>query len=425
MLNDVSRASWLCLLAGGGGLLCHGQLPLNDDFASATPIYGSDITFSGSPTNGTFEAGEPDDTCYYLGNPPGPGAGGSVWWSWTAINSTDVVIELVAPKAGRYGGAFSVHLGNSISNLTHLGCNYVGTPAHRYIDFAATAGITYRIRAAARLERDPGPEQVTLRLLTHSGPIVLEEPHSRTVETDGRAEFHVVAGGGSSRRYQWQFNGQAIPGETNPIVVLHHLQTNQAGGCSVVISNLTGVVTSSVAGLNVLPRSPWPTLTALSVATSNQFYFAVTGGVFPRYYTLESSTNLVQWGGDEKLPGAWYYGYDLNGSYIKYNIYQHTNPASVFAIPLESKQKFLRLGPYVDAEVCAAQLEGIAAAIRLAAIETPLTPDGMVTESDVGRYGSLFACPSGGTIFADSYTVTDVISPPTCVKVYSVHRLPP
>src|SRR6266516_2922514 len=57
---------------------------VNDRFANRLPLSGTNLTVTGSNTNATKEAGEPD----HAGN----GGGKSVWWTWTAPADGEVQI---------------------------------------------------------------------------------------------------------------------------------------------------------------------------------------------------------------------------------------------------------------------------------------------------------------------------------------------
>src|SRR5215472_1879755 len=71
----------------------HAQTPPpNDNYADRIVLSGSYLTAAGTLVGATFESVETNST------PPfsnGPQTGGSVWWTWTAPQSTAVVIQLV------------------------------------------------------------------------------------------------------------------------------------------------------------------------------------------------------------------------------------------------------------------------------------------------------------------------------------------
>ena len=74
---------------------------------------------------------------------------------------------------------------------------------------------------------------------------------------------------------------------------------------------------------------------------------------------------------------------------------------------------------------CINNLRQIDGAIQQWALEYKKDPTAAVTETDVTPYlKNSVVCPSGGTAFSDSYTVTDVATRPVCKKVPGTHVLP-
>ena len=400
-----------CLV--GVNSVSFGQAPPNDNFANATVIHGNEVTFGGTLSNATFEAGELEGPCY---NFTKPSQGGSVWWSWTATNTTSVIVEILVPNSKEYGwAAVSVLNGSSLAGLTPLDCTYFSPHAKRYVVFAATAGTTYRIRVG-RLPNccDSLVTPVALRLTATDRPLVLQAPISRANEVLSSAEFHVIAAGAGNLSYQWYFADQPITGETNPIVIWHRLQASQAGAYSVVVSNSGGAVTSAVATLTMLPRATPPRLEILGV-TNSRIAVALVGETVGRYYLIESSTNLLDWTFEESLH---FFGADA--------ILQ-SDLLTEFTIPLGPKHKFWRAIPDLEFETCVTQLEGIRVAIQLFAIETRAIADATVTEDDLEPYFTKPpACPSSRPFeadFEDSYSLTDVSDRAKC-EITGYHLLP-
>lgn len=94
-------------------------------------------------------------------------------------------------------------------------------------------------------------------------------------------------------------------------------------------------------------------------------------------------------------------------------------PAAI-AIP-----NFVRARTTSQQNACINNLRQIDGAIQEWALEQKKDTSATVGESDVTPYlKNSVLCPSGGTTFANSYTVSDVATPPTCKKVSATHKLP-
>ena len=75
---------------------------------------------------------------------------------------------------------------------------------------------------------------------------------------------------------------------------------------------------------------------------------------------------------------------------------------------------------------CINNLRQINSASQQWAMELKKGPNSPVTADDILPYmKSSVVCPSGGTTFADSYTLTTVAELPTCQKVPLTHLLAP
>jgi len=86
---------------------------------------------------------------------------------------------------------------------------------------------------------------------------------------------------------------------------------------------------------------------------------------------------------------------------------------------------FIKARTTSQKNVCINNLRQIDAAIQQWAMELRKGPNATVVETDVTPYlKQAVNCPSGGTTFADSYSITIVSSQPTCQKVPLTHFLP-
>jgi prepilin-type N-terminal cleavage/methylation domain-containing protein len=80
----------------------------------------------------------------------------------------------------------------------------------------------------------------------------------------------------------------------------------------------------------------------------------------------------------------------------------------------------------VQTEVCINNLRQIEGAIQRWSLEMRKDEGQKVTYSDIRGYlKNAVVCPSGGTSFEDSYTITTVDTPPVCRKKSAMHLLPP
>ena len=132
------------------------------------------------------------------------------------------------------------------------------------------------------------------RFVTNVPPYLTSQPQSTSVAQGSNAVFNVTAGGTATLGYQWRFNGTNIGGATQSSYSRNNSQTNDAGSYSVVVTNASGSVTSSVASLTVLlPPSIVSQPEGLTVKEGTNVTFTVTA--------TGSATLEYQWkfnGGD-------------------------------------------------------------------------------------------------------------------------------
>jgi hypothetical protein len=98
---------------------------------------------------------------------------------------------------------------------------------------------------------------VVATLTVHGEPRILRQPASVYVPLTRSASFSVTAAGTLPLSYQWYLgsaplaDGARLSGTASPSLTVQNIQTGDAGGYSVVVSNAWGSITSSVAMLNL------------------------------------------------------------------------------------------------------------------------------------------------------------------------------
>jgi len=132
--------------------------------------------------------------------------------------------------------------------------------------YAAVYGTPTAVSATSRVSVDAGysgaGDIYTNVYFTVLGgavaPTITNQPASVTNVAGLNAAFSVLAGGTGPLAYQWRlFSTNSLAGATNSSLNLTNIHLSQAGGYTVLITNLAGSTTSQVAQLVVtLPSSP-------------------------------------------------------------------------------------------------------------------------------------------------------------------------
>lgn len=132
--------------------------------------------------------------------------------------------------------------------------------------------------------------------VTGDAPAITAQPTNAVVIAGSNVAFSVTATGIGPLAYQWFFNGtNALAGGTNTALTLTNVLSANAGNYSVVVTNLTGSVTSVVAVLTVLvPPSitAQPVSQTVSVGQNATFTVTATGTAPLTYQWRKDGTNL-------------------------------------------------------------------------------------------------------------------------------------
>lgn len=84
-----------------------------------------------------------------------------------------------------------------------------------------------------------------------SAPVILRQPVNTTAVVGSTATFSVYVASSTPGYYQWQKNGTAITGATDPTLTLVNVQLSDAASYLCVVTNIIGTVSSAAATLSV------------------------------------------------------------------------------------------------------------------------------------------------------------------------------
>ena len=92
-------------------------------------------------------------------------------------------------------------------------------------------------------------------VLTVMVPVTLtRQPLDQTVAEGTSVTFTVGATGTPAPRYQWQYNGVDLPGQTNAVLSLASVTASNIGEYLAVVSNPVGAINSAPAALRISLR---------------------------------------------------------------------------------------------------------------------------------------------------------------------------
>lgn len=107
-------------------------------------------------------------------------------------------------------------------------------------------------------------------------PTIEEQTVDQTLLEGDTATFSITAGGTPPFRYQWYYDGAAMPGETGPTLTVPNLTVDKSGRyyCAVVNAGGTNLSNPNRGVLTVNARNPWPGTNDLSCSLSRSFGLA-------------------------------------------------------------------------------------------------------------------------------------------------------
>ncbi len=125
-------------------------------------------------------------------------------------------------------------------------------------------------------------------------PRITRQPGDITPATGQNAILYPMATGSLPMNFQWYFNGNPLPGQTNTWLMLVAINTNQAGNYQLVVTNDYGAVTSRVAVISELPGIITPPASQAAFVGNSVTFTAGVDGIGPfGYQWYSNSTPLV------------------------------------------------------------------------------------------------------------------------------------
>lgn len=179
--------------------------PTNDDFAAAEALPSRlPVAVLASSIGASAEPGEPAP-----GHLP---AANSLWWSWTAPRSGDVLISTCGSAVDTIVGVYS---GSSLATLLPVTSDDDGCAPQSLVRLAAQAGVTYRIavdsggdpgglRLGLRWEQEPSNDDFAdARVLLPSLPVRAQGTTTDAWIEPGEIPEPTPGGAGQSVWYSW------------------------------------------------------------------------------------------------------------------------------------------------------------------------------------------------------------------------------
>lgn len=184
--------------------------------------------------------------------------------------TSQVAVITVSPKFGNHPQGQSVRVGDSAAfGVSEI----IGTPP---LDFqwtingtaiSAAKGWSYTINnvqpsnagtyrlIVTNAAGTTASEPALLTVISDTAPSITLQPQSQLVLQGFSVFWSVAVSGTPPFDYQWRFNGANISGAKSSSYTISPAQPVHAGGYSVVVTNVAGAVTSSVASLTVVSNS--------------------------------------------------------------------------------------------------------------------------------------------------------------------------
>jgi hypothetical protein len=225
------------------------------------------------------EPGEPNH-CGKVGGSP-------YWFSYTPSANGTLTVDAYTPAYTNVLAIYTWPGGSNYNSLVSVACASTnpGT-GHEIAVFPVTYGTTNYMVVDGL---NSGYGQVTLNWSLAVPPAIVTQPQSQTVPQGSNVTLSVSATGAPPPWYQWRTNALKLSGQTNFNLTVTNFQATNQGNYDVVVTNLVGAVTSSVAALYLNSPLRFGSMTFSPTGG----FAAILLGMANSNYVLQASTNLA------------------------------------------------------------------------------------------------------------------------------------
>ncbi len=210
-------------------------------------------------------------------------------------NGDDRAWAIAVDRLGRV-----VVAGDSDGDYTMIIYSNAGVPlsTNRHSGGTLLAGIALDAKddvylTGASLEFDGLYNRYHITTVKYSVPPVMiaENPTSQIARISSNCTFSVTAIGEPPLAYQWLFNTVALANETNSTITISNVSLANQGGYNVVVSNVYGSATSTMATLTVVLPPQFDSVRTLSENRVRLSFHGASNLV----YRIVTSSNLLNW----------------------------------------------------------------------------------------------------------------------------------
>lgn len=225
---------------------------------------------------------------------------GNVWFDDVRVEYfdppdilTNPVDRVVDPGAN---ATFSVVATGNVRSYQWLknGALISGATKSSFTVTNAQQAATYSVLVANGIGISESDDAV---LSLNSKPTILSQPQSLTVPAGANFALSVIATGvPDNLSYQWRKNGTAIANATMSDFVLLDCTNTSAGSYTVVITNVAGAITSSVAIVTITNSSPiitsQPANQTVNLGANATFLIGAAGSELRKYQWFYNGANI-------------------------------------------------------------------------------------------------------------------------------------